>query len=156
MKTKLGFAALVAGLALAITAPSTAHAQSKTKKGPGESHAVKSRGTGADANIKSDAEIKNKAGDNGMAAPAQKGGAKTRGANVGQLHIDNRTGWYIRLYVDGELRGTISPYGDSYFWGGCDTYRLYAVAPFDDGSSYSFGPVQTSGDCDNQTWTLRR
>jgi hypothetical protein len=156
MKAKLGFVAVLAGLALAATAPSAVSAQAtKAKPKAMESKATANRGAGADANIKND-DVKNKAGGADMAVPPRKGGAKTRGAAVGTLHIDNRTSWYIRIYVDGDYRGTIAPMGDWYLDGGCDSYRLYAVANFDNGSTYSFGPVDTNGSCGDQTWTLRR
>src|SRR5438876_1048847 len=42
-------------------------------------------------------------------APAAKGGPKARGL-VGTLHVDNRTGYYITIYVNGDSVGTVGPY----------------------------------------------
>jgi hypothetical protein len=144
-------AALV-GATVAFSTPCAAQAKPKAKTI--ETKSAQSRGATADPNVKND-DVKNKPG-NEMAAPPSKGGDKSRGAAVGNLHVDNRTPWYIRIYVDGNLRGTLSPWGDWYSWGGCEAYALYAVARFDDGSSRTWGPVQTNGDCGDQRWTLRR
>ncbi|HEY7568332.1 MAG TPA: hypothetical protein VH762_12215 [Gemmatimonadaceae bacterium] len=113
---------------------------------------VKSRGATADPNVKSDSLPANHANAT-MPAPPAKGGPKTRGATTGVLHVDNRTLWVIRIYVDGDYVGTVSPYGDSYGYYGCSVRRLYARAVFDDGSYYSWGPSSRDV-CDNFTWRL--
>jgi hypothetical protein len=149
MTLKLWSLALLAGLALT-TVPQVAHAQ---KKGELTTRATKSRGTGADSHIKSDSVINSTTKT--FAPPPEKGGAKTRGAAVGRLHIDNRTQWYIRIYVDGDLQTIVAPWGDYWANGRCDEYTLYAVARFTDGSSYTWGPATTDSGCDGQVWTLR-
>jgi hypothetical protein len=116
-------------------------AQGKTEK----EHAQKSRGGGGpDANIKSDSE-KNDPGKQ-VPAPAAKGGEKTKGSGPGSCAVifDNRSSWYIRLYIDGAYRGTIAPWGDSYAYTGSGTTQLYAAAVFNDGSSYTWGPRSAS------------
>lgn len=150
MQVKLGLLTVLAGVALAATTPATAHAQRKAIT----TRSSASRGAGTDQNIKSD-QVTNKKDDN-TPAPPRKGGPKSRGARVGTLHVDNRTPWYIKIYVDGDYRGTLAPYGDWYADGGCDDYSLYAVALFDDGSSRNWGPVHTNSSCGDQVWHLER
>ncbi len=151
MKSKLGILALIAGITFTATVPAGAQAQRGRNV---SSRATQSRGTGTDANIKSD-DVKNVRGRT-MAAPAAKGGVKTRGAAVGVLHVDNRTGLYVRIYVDGDYRGTIAPFGDWYANGDCESFNLYGVAQYDDGSHTTFGPVTTGSSCSSATWTLRQ
>ena len=102
--------------------------------------AVKGRGTASTP----DENIKTMRGANvpgaKVPAPAAKGGAATRGG-VCAVHFDNRTSLYIDMYLDGNYRGTLSPWGDSYPLVGCGETRLYAKANFTDGSSLSWGPV---------------
>jgi hypothetical protein len=114
--------------------------------------AAKGRGAGADANVKADTLPGNQTGKT-VPAPPSKGGAKTRGAMSGTLHVDNRTPWIIRIYVDGDYVGNVSRYGDSYGYYGCSVRTLYARALFTDGSSLSWGPSRRDL-CDDATWEL--
>jgi hypothetical protein len=116
---------------------------------------VKSRGAATDPNIKRDSLPANHAGTT-VPAPPSKGGAKTRGAMSGTLHVDNRTSWIIRIYVDGDYRGTLAPYGDWFANGSCESFVMYAEARFNDGSTTSWGPVTTNASCGDQKWTLRK
>ncbi len=124
------------------------------QKGKGkvtETHAQKSRGGGADENIKSDSETNSDS--NKMPAPPKKGGARAKGAGACAVVVDNRTAYLIRIYVDGTYRGTISPWGDAYCYTGSGATKLYAVALFDDGSRLTWGPnVVNCGD--TYTWRL--
>ena len=96
------------------------------------------RGEGADPNIKSDKETNDPASP--MAAPEKKGGAKTRGGFLCEVRFDNRTALFIKLYVDGSFRGTISPWGDAVAYTFPGETRVYGRANFDDGSYMSWGP----------------
>jgi hypothetical protein len=85
-------------------------------------------------------------------APPSKGGPKSKGA-AGQVHVDNRTNWYVNIYIDGAFRGTVEPWGDIYLYNACGSTTLYAKAPFDDGTYIYWGP--TTDDFCSTTWTLR-
>lgn len=95
---------------------------------------------GSDTNIKTDSDKNNP--NMQTPAPPEKGGHSKRGAGPIPcgLHIDNRTPWLARIYVDGNYRGTISQYGDLVGLTGNGATSLYAVAPFDDGSVRTWGP----------------
>lgn len=96
------------------------------------------RGEGADPNIKSDKQTNDPKSE--MAAPEKKGGAKTRGGILCEVRFDNRTKWFIKLYVDGTYRGTLSPYGDAVAYTLLGETGVYGRADFDDGSYLSWGP----------------
>jgi hypothetical protein len=84
-------------------------------------------------------------------APPSKGGAKSKGL-VGRLHVDNRTGYYIDIYINGNPEGTVGPFGDLY-WSVVDpspTTSLFGKAP---GTSYVWGPREIDPD-EDYTWTL--
>jgi hypothetical protein len=117
-----------------------------------ETHAAKSRGTGADANVKRDTSLANSRTAR-IPAPPRKGGAKTRGEQAGELHVDNRTDLIIRIYVDGDYVGTVGPWGDVYGEYSCRTHTLYARAYFTDGSYSTWGPT-TANLCEDYTWRL--
>ena len=136
---------LVLGLVSA-TAQAQAHPKSATTK------AAQSRGeSGAkDENIKQDRAANDPNAK--MEAPPEKGGPKTRQAAC-RVHIDNRTPWYIDVYTDGNYRGQVSPYGDSYGWVGCGGTVLYGRATFTDGSVKTWGPSNYYID-GTFTWSL--
>jgi hypothetical protein len=136
--------------ALAAQTGKKSSTQSKSKVD--KDHAQKGKGGGSDQNIKSDSD----ANDPGkpVPAPGKKGGEKSKGQAGGcAVVLDNRTGWFIRIYVDGTFRGTIAPWGDSYCYTGAGRTQLYAVATFNDGSRYTWGPrlVNCYG---SYTWQL--
>jgi len=163
MRPKFITAGLLATLFLAATfvgpmlsgvsiAQTTAKKAAPAKPKIGKVHAQKSRGGGgADENIKSDSDANDP--NKQMAAPANKGGERARGMDACAVVVDNRTGWYVRIFVDGTYRGTIAPWGDAYCYTGAGTTKLYAVAPFTDGSKYTWGPgnVECYG---RYTWQL--
>jgi|ERR1700686_3275498 len=95
------------------------------------------RGEGADPNIKSGEEANDP--NAATSAPENKGGAKTRG-DLCEVRFDNRTPWIIKLYVDGNYKGALLPYGDAvaYAWPGGT--RVYARADFTDGTYSYWGP----------------
>jgi len=129
---------LVFGLALGL-GTGLGHAQDQKHPKSATTKGTNSRG---DANAK-DENIKQDSAPNDpnakIEAPPEKGGPKTRQAAC-RVHIDNRTPWYISIYTDGNYRGQVSPYGDSYGWVGCGNTNLYGRAVFTDGSSRSWGP----------------
>jgi hypothetical protein len=145
--------ALVALVALAgsTVAPRPLHAQ--PRQGPVvHAKGAKSRGAANDPNVKSDSLPANHVGAD-VTAPPSKGGPKTRGAMSGVLHVDNRTPWVIRIYVDGSYVGNVGRFGDSYGYYGCSVRSLYARAYFDDGSVTTWGPARRDL-CDDFTWEL--
>ena len=131
------FAFAVALVALAGWMTPVASSQSKGAAPKAmEDKAHKSRGAGQDPNIKhksdsNDPKVK-------AAAPASKGGAKTRGGSC-TLIIDNWTSWKVQFYADGDYTELIAPWDESkYSFGG--THTLYARADFTDGSVLTWGP----------------
>jgi hypothetical protein len=86
-------------------------------------------------------------------APPQKGGAKTRQYASCQVHIDNHTPWYIDIYTDGDYRGQVSPWGDSYGYVGCGGTAFYGRATFIDRSVKTWGPASYYV-VDGFTWDL--
>jgi hypothetical protein len=93
---------------------------------------------GDDPNIKNDTETNDPNSD--LAAPQQKGGPKTRGGGACEVRFDNRTKWFVKLFVDGTYRGTISPYGDGVAYTGAGSTRVYARAEFNGGDYLYWGP----------------
>jgi hypothetical protein len=114
----------------------------KTKSKVVELKATKPTTRGEDPNIKSDTETNDPKSN--LAAPEQKGGAKTRGGGYCEVRFDNRTRWFVKLFVDGVYRGTLSPFGDSIAYTGAGATRVYARAEFDDGSYLYWGPSDYS------------
>jgi hypothetical protein len=153
MKLKTHFVGIVLAIFLLplINAGSLVEATAAQKGKVTETHAQKSRGGGADENIKSDSETNSTS--NNLTAPPKKGGARAKGAQSCAVIVDNRTPFLIRIYVDGTYRGTISPWGDAYCYTGSGATKLYAVAMFDDGSRLTWGPNVVS--CGTSyTWRL--
>jgi hypothetical protein len=151
MRNRLAWPLTLAAVLLVAGSPRVAQAQQRQTRKMTETHAAAARGVGQDQNVKKDDVANSKTAK--LPAPSAKGGPKTRGAQMGQLHIDNRTPWYIRIYVDGDLVGTTSPYGDSYGYYGCDDHTLYARAVFEDGSQSTWGPIRAST-CGDYLWRL--
>lgn len=104
-----------------------------------------------DQNVKNDNPI-NVEGQT-VPAPPNKGGPKPKGETC-EIHIDNKTAYYIRIYLNGDMVGMVGPWGDLYpdiTWGSA---QLYGRAVFDDGSVTTFGPRDYQ--CTGQPfhWTL--
>jgi hypothetical protein len=143
MKKLIVAAALVAAAVLA--APSIAPAADAKKGKNVELKAQVSRGGEADPNIKSGPPKANKAA---AVVPTA-----SRDGRACTVHIDNRTGWYIQIYLDGDYRGVVGPMGDGYGAVISGPTRFYARAEFDDGSVRTWGPDQVY--CpDDATYTL--
>ncbi|MBX3148943.1 hypothetical protein KF728_02215 [Candidatus Obscuribacterales bacterium] len=90
------------------------------------------KGKGKDPKIKT-ARALNKPADKSGNAPPSKGGAKTR-SMWGGVVIDNRTGSYIDVYLDGTYTGTVGPWGDMYRDVVAGRTNVYCVAPYTDGT----------------------
>jgi hypothetical protein len=65
------------------------------------------------------------------------------GADYSDVVVDNWTGYYVDIYVNGNYRGTISPYDKKVTWAIPGTNTLYAKATFNDGSYLYWGPKVT-------------
>src|SRR5580700_4493793 len=112
-----GAAALLVGFSLVLAAPVFAQDKQAESggKAEGKKEAVtdkaKSGPQGTDSNIKNDSDKNDPKAQ--IAAPPNKGG-KSRGAGPYPcgVHVDNRTPWLIRIYVDGAYRGAVGSYGD--------------------------------------------
>ena len=96
-------------------------AEVKAAKGGGEK--------GADPNIKT-AERTND--------PSSSGGAK--GAVCG-VFWDNYTNLYIKVFVDGDYAGMVSPMGELQTYAAAGSTRIYARADYKDGSYDYWGPT---------------
>ena len=88
-------------------------------------------------------------------APPDKDGPRTRGGiYASELRFDNRTPWYIEIYINNEYAGELGPYGDSYIPTTDGRFSLYAVAKFSDGDRYVWGPSSVYLD-PRETFTWR-
>jgi hypothetical protein len=116
-----------------------------------ETSGKKARGEeSADANIKTRRAANDPAAS--VPAPASKSGEKS--ATMGcTVHVDNRTSLYIDVYLDGDFRGTVGPWGDLNRSVICGGTRLYARANYTDGSYSSWGP-QVESVLGTHTWRL--
>jgi hypothetical protein len=147
--TLLGLSIAAAAMLLA----GNVQAQGAKKQAGATSNSTKTRGGGADANVRHD-DAPNAVNKPATAEPA---GKSTRGASAvepGQICIDSRVDLYVKIYVDGNYVGTVSPWGDACGYYGAGDHRLYARAVFTDGSYSSWGPV--TGDATSGfRWTVR-
>lgn len=143
MKRSMSWAAMV-GMAVLISVPLAA--QSVSTAG------VKGQ-AGSDPHVKSDSA--NNPEHPKVPAPPSKGGPKSRGLNgTCNIHVDNRTPYYITFYFDGNPAGALGPWGDLMPNITQGVAEIYAKAVFTNGSVLTFGPRDlrcTGGDF---TWTL--
>jgi hypothetical protein len=112
---------------------------------------VKAQAGAKDSNIKNDNALNS--ADQKIAPPAKKGGPAAKGVYC-ELHIDNRTPYYVRFYMNGELGAIIGPFGDYYPDITSGLAVLYGRAVFDDGSAYTFGPRDYQCSGGSATWSL--
>lgn len=130
----------VAMLLALTTTLSIAQSKKPTKKVEVQSKQV-TRSRGNNPNIKMDEPMTDKP----VAEPA-----KSRGVMLCSVHFDNRTGLYIRIYVDGNYKGTMEPWGDRYVSVGDGYTTIYCVST---GGSREWS---ASGDCrEVYDYTLR-
>lgn len=148
MKSRVFAVACLLFAALIIPATQSALAQKSKSQGGKpkviEMKATKSttRGEGADPNIKDDKQTNDPKSE--MAAPEKKGGARTRGGGYCEVRLDNRSRWFVKVYVDGTFRGTMGPFGDSVAYTLPGETRVYARSDFDDGTFIYWGPTNYS------------
>jgi hypothetical protein len=145
MKAKLITSAVVLlflVLAIVMTGNLTTAQAQKSKQKVIELKATKPTTRGEDPNVKNDTETNDP--NSQLAAPEQKGGAKTRGGGSCEVRFDNRTKWFVKLYVDGSYRGTISPYGDGVAYTGAGPTKVYGRAEFNNGDYLYWGPNEYS------------
>lgn len=131
---------LVCGLAFSLV-PVSVQGQDQKQANSSSTKSATGRGEASakDENIKQERPVNDPNAK--MEAPPDKGGPETR-QGLCQVHIDNRTQWFINIYINGVFRGTVSPFGDSVGWVTCGANVLYGRANFDDGSFKFWGPVQ--------------
>ncbi|MFZ9388658.1 MAG: hypothetical protein ACO25B_12330 [Chitinophagaceae bacterium] len=89
---------------------------------------------------------------NKPAAPSTSRG-EVYGPNYSDVVVDNWTGYYIDIYVNGNYRGTVSPYDKRVTWAIPGTNTLYGKAVFNDGSYLYWGPKVTATGY-TYTWKL--
>lgn len=66
--------------------------------------------------------------------PQEKSRGDVYGSDYSDIIVDNWTGWYVDVYVDGTFRGTLEPYGKKVTWAIPGNTTIYAKATFTDGS----------------------
>jgi hypothetical protein len=139
---------LAAALVAAVLVTVSAHAADAKKGGKKvDLKAQTARGDAQDPNIKSGPPKANSAN---APLPAESRGGCT-------VHIDNRTGWYIQVYLDGDYRGVVGPFGDAYGAVISGPTNIYARAEFDDNSVRTWGPQNVfCPDQGNYTLSLYR
>ena len=123
MKRKFAIAVLMTVAFLLVVGPSSSFSGSmaaqNANKGAKQSkskvvkvHAEKGRGGATDDNIKQDRQPNDPSKP--APAPPNKGGERSKGQSSCMVVIDNRTGFFIDIYVDGTFRGTVDRWGDAY------------------------------------------
>lgn len=86
-------------------------------------------------------------------APPSTSRGDVYGTDYSDVVVDNWTGYYIDIYVNGNYRGTVSPYDKRVTWAIPGTNTLYAKAVFNDGSYLYWGPKVTATGY-SYTWKL--
>jgi hypothetical protein len=139
------FCSVLLVLGLVSLLASQAVAQEKTPdtgKKASTSNVIKDNGkqgaSGQDNNVKTDAGKNDKTKTTGV--PHKGAGSRGSGPYACNLHVDNRTNWYIKIYVDGNYAGAVGPAGDLYLVTGNGDTAEYGRADFEDGSYLYWGP----------------
>jgi hypothetical protein len=88
-------------------------------------------------------ELQRPVNDKNKPAPPSTSRGDVYGPDYSDVVIDNWTGYYIDIYVNGNYRGTVSPYDKRVTWAIPGTNTLYAKAVFNDGSYLYWGPKVT-------------
>ncbi len=81
--------------------------------------------------------------DKNKPAPPSTSRGDVYGPDYSDVVIDNWTGYYLDIYINGNYRGTVSPYDKKVTWAIPGTNTLYAKAVFNDGSYLYWGPQPT-------------
>ncbi len=114
---------------------------------------IKKAASANDLNIHNDSLVNSM--NSAVPAPASKGGFSARGLNgTCNIHVNNKTGYYITFYFNGNAAGAIGPWGDLYPTSTEGNAVLYARAVFTDGSVLTFGPQNFTCTGTDFTWTL--
>jgi len=87
--------------------------------------------------------LKRPGNDKGKPAADNSTRGPVYGPNYSDVVVDNWTGYYLDIYVNGNYRGTVSPWDKRVTWAIPGTNTLYAKAVFNDGSYIYWGPVST-------------
>lgn len=147
-------ALLAAAIAIATLAGANAAQGQAVKRQAGmTSTSTRTRGGDADANVRRD-ESPNPVNKPPTPEPI---GKSTRGPTPlapGQICVDSRVDLQVKIYVDGNFAGSVSPWGDSCGFYGPGEHRLYARAVYTDGSASSWGPVVSDATAGFR-WTIR-
>jgi len=136
----------VFGLAVLITAGLLGFAFAQSDQKPAENpkkevvnEQAKTRSAGQqDQNVKSNSETNSP--DTKAAPPPSKSGKRGAGPYECGIHVDNRTPWLARVYVDGDYVGTVNRYGDLAGITGNGATSVYAIAPFSNAPDRYWGP----------------
>lgn len=118
-------------LILTLTTFTTTQAQTKPRKDVTVEGKAVAKTRGSNPNIKTDEPTVDK--------PVPRPAA-TRGA-LCKVHFDNYTGLYIKIYVDGNFKGTLAPWDDGWVTVGSGYTRIYCV------STGGTREWSASGDC---------
>ncbi len=165
MQAGRAFRAILALAVLGLLFPTLAATQEKqagaSKKPTSKNELVTTKAAqgpqeGQDPNIKNDVQKNN---PKMTAPPPPEKGGKARGAGPYpcRIHVDNRTPWFIQVYVDGEYRGTVNRYGDLAGLTGNGPTTLYGVAYFYDAPTQIWGPQLFSCPAyGSYTWQMLR
>jgi len=122
-------------------------AMQKSGKNVVKTQAQTSRGGGADTNIKTE-----KPTANDPKSEATKPAGRGRGCNV---EVNNDTGWYVDIYVNGVYTGTVGPWGSGWAYPPVAGSNLYGRANFTDGSWKYWGPREFGcGQGSVNTWDI--
>lgn len=114
---------------------------------------VRKASSTSDFNIQSDSLVNSM--NSSVPAPVSKGGFNTRGLNgTCNIHVNNKTGYYVTFYFNGNAAGAVGPWGDLYPTSTEGKAVLYAKAVFTDGSVLTFGPQDFTCTGTDFTWTL--
>jgi hypothetical protein len=147
--------AITAMVAMVIMRPAFAQTSDSNSAKPTVMKGTHGTGTAAD-----DPNIKQQSPDNDPNAkvpPPPGKGVTTRGPNPWpcRVNVDNRTGWKIQVFVDGQYDGLSSPWGNAYMNTGSGTTGFYAIATFTNGSKITWGPWSFACPANGTfTWTL--
>jgi hypothetical protein len=99
---------------------------------------VTTRGEEKDPNIKRDSEVNDPNAK--IDPPPAKGGPVSRGGAACEVQFDNWTKYRIKVFIDGEYRGTIGPFDEAIGNTIPGETVVYARADFTDGTYIYWGP----------------
>lgn len=149
----LATAFFLAGVSVSFASLSASAAPKRSRSSRQETSYAKKAAGARDPNVKSNTTENAPGSDKKI---VRKGAGQTRGSGPYSciVHVDNTTGLYINVYVDGDLRGFVGPLGDLYVPTGNGPTTFYGRANFTGSSTYDYwGPW--SFNCEGSfTWRL--